>query len=595
MPAGCTNYVFSAAAEKTKSYTITQREITVNWNAPFTFTYDGEAHAPTAAAGDLAAGDTLTLTVTGAEINAGDYTATVAAFSRGNYKLTDDSTQAFRIDKANRAAPVLTPTDETYSGKNDGSIAGLSGDMEMSLTDDGTGFTAVTDTSGSGYAPGNYYFRYAEDANHYASPISPVTINAGPRIVITYMSDGAVYAGDTADYNDLLTAPADPQKDDFNFDGWFSDTAFTAKWDFTADRVTADLILYAKLTPDAFTITFDTRGGSYVAPLSLTPGAAVTAPADPTYNGYIFGGWMPPLPSVMPAENITLVAVWGKGNADTSSPVPYPVSYSTTAAVTAVPPNTTTSATTATSASGTSSSTSAAATSTSTSSSAKNTTPISSEPDFPEDDFDIIDIDGDETDTIPSNTYDDAEEETPEELGDIGADRDDDTTTEAPSDDETGYYLDISSLIPDARTAGMINDAAESIGLTANDELCWDIKLYRTVNGIITEQLHSSDEPLAIAIEIPSALRPLLAEYPDTARVIRIHEGRAEYLDCGYNSTTGMLTFLSDKFSVYSLVFKSGAPADSDDNPVTDAPFTDAWIITALSGFSIFVLRRKKA
>ena len=59
-----------------------------------------------------------------------------------------------------------------------------------------------------------------------------------------------------------------------------------------------------------YTITFDTAGGSEIAPITQDYGTAITAPADPTREGYTFIGWDREIPETMPAENITLKARW---------------------------------------------------------------------------------------------------------------------------------------------------------------------------------------------------------------------------------------------------------------------------------------------
>ena len=59
-----------------------------------------------------------------------------------------------------------------------------------------------------------------------------------------------------------------------------------------------------------YTITFDTAGGSEIAPITQDYGTAITAPADPTREGYTFIGWDTEIPTTMPAENITLKARW---------------------------------------------------------------------------------------------------------------------------------------------------------------------------------------------------------------------------------------------------------------------------------------------
>ena len=70
------------------------------------------------------------------------------------------------------------------------------------------------------------------------------------------------------------------------------------------------LTLYPVWNTNKYTITFDTAGGSEIAPITQDYGTAITAPADPTREGYTFIGWDKEIPTTMPAENITLKAKW---------------------------------------------------------------------------------------------------------------------------------------------------------------------------------------------------------------------------------------------------------------------------------------------
>ena len=70
------------------------------------------------------------------------------------------------------------------------------------------------------------------------------------------------------------------------------------------------LTLYPVWNTNQYTITFDTNGGSEIAPITQDYGTQIAAPADPTREGYTFIGWDREIPTTMPAENMTLKARW---------------------------------------------------------------------------------------------------------------------------------------------------------------------------------------------------------------------------------------------------------------------------------------------
>ena len=72
----------------------------------------------------------------------------------------------------------------------------------------------------------------------------------------------------------------------------------------------AGITLYPVWTPNRYTITFDTAGGSDIASITQDYGTAITAPTNPTREGYTFIGWDKAIPVTMPAENMTITAQW---------------------------------------------------------------------------------------------------------------------------------------------------------------------------------------------------------------------------------------------------------------------------------------------
>ena len=123
------------------------------------------------------------------------------------------------------------------------------------------------------------------------------------KYTITFDTNGgSEIAPITQDYGTAITAPADPTREGYTFIGW--DKAIPAT--MPAENVTVT----AQWEINRYTVTFDTAGGSEIAPITQDYGTAITAPADPTREGYTFIGWDKAIPATMPAENMTVTAQW---------------------------------------------------------------------------------------------------------------------------------------------------------------------------------------------------------------------------------------------------------------------------------------------
>lgn len=112
------------------------------------------------------------------------------------------------------------------------------------------------------------------------------------RFTVTFNSNGGSNVSSvTVDKDSLLTKPQDPTRAGFVFAGWFKDSNLSQEWNFNTDKVTQNITLYAKWAEETVTVSFDTDGGSSVAPVTVAKGGKVTAPANPTKDGYLFDGW----------------------------------------------------------------------------------------------------------------------------------------------------------------------------------------------------------------------------------------------------------------------------------------------------------------
>ena len=161
----------------------------------------------------------------------------------------------------------------------------------------------ITPPSSDEFKPADIFDQWAEKV----TTSKPYYLSLTANYTVTFDTDGgSEVASQTVPYGGQAAAPAVPAKPGYTFAGWERDGK---AYDFAAP-VTEDLTLTAKWTVNQYTLTFDTDGGSAIAPITQDYGTAVTAPADPTRTGYTFAGWTPEIPPAMPAENMTIKANW---------------------------------------------------------------------------------------------------------------------------------------------------------------------------------------------------------------------------------------------------------------------------------------------
>ncbi len=147
-------------------------------------------------------------------------------------------------------------------------------------------------------------------------PAENITLHAKWTInsyTISFNSNGgSAVASIIQNYGTAVTQPADPTKTGYTFAGWYADAGLTSSYTFTT-MPAQNTTLYAKWTANMYVLEFrDYNGtilqtGSYAFESSL---AAVTPPTPPTRSGYTFSGWSASIPATMPANNVTITALY---------------------------------------------------------------------------------------------------------------------------------------------------------------------------------------------------------------------------------------------------------------------------------------------
>ena len=167
--------------------------------------------------------------------------------------------------------------------------------------DYGTKITTPADPTRKGYT-----FKGWDKEIPKTMPAENMTVKAQWEInqyAITFDTNGgSEIAPITQDYGTAITAPDNPTREGYTFIGWDRDIPEI----MPAENITVT----AQWEINRYTITFDTAGGSEIAPITQDYGTNITAPADPTRKGYTFIGWDKAIPTTMPAENMTVTAQW---------------------------------------------------------------------------------------------------------------------------------------------------------------------------------------------------------------------------------------------------------------------------------------------
>ncbi len=189
------------------------------------------------------------------------------------------------------------------------------------------GVGATLPTAGDMTYTGHTFVGWYDNENLTGSPVTAISKTetgnkeywakweANPYTVTLNTNGGTINSGNVTGYTYGVGATL-PTADDMTytghtFVGWYDNE------NLTGDPVTAiggtemgNKEYWAKWEINQYTITVKPENGKADITITQDYGTPITAPADPTREGYTFAGWDKAIPATMPAENLTITAHW---------------------------------------------------------------------------------------------------------------------------------------------------------------------------------------------------------------------------------------------------------------------------------------------
>lgn len=278
------------------------------------------------------------------------------------------------------------------------------------------------------------------------------------------------------------------------------------------------------------TVIFDSKGGSAVESVKgLKYHDKVTKPADPTLTGYTFAGWYYESEegdelwdfdkNVIEWNETELFAKWEV----TPAPTPAPVTAHEPVYA-----------------------------------------PISSAAPAAEPTSGSVSAPAQETAAVPAGTLEDvtAESENAEEadISSTGSELadailDDSDRAAMAKGEDVKVYLEVEEVEPTAEEEALIEEAAEDIGDDITIAAYLDLNLFKQVGGSSAVQVHETNGQIEVSIDLPEGLENTDPTVERSYYIARIHDGEVEIIPAAYDPETGKISFLTDRFSIYAIIF----------------------------------------
>lgn len=134
---------------------------------------------------------------------------------------------------------------------------------------------------------------------------------------------------------------------------------------------------------------------------------------------------------------------------------------------------------------------------------------------------------------------------------------------------------DIASTV-DATEKTKVEEATKAASTDYSIGAYLDVDLFKQVGSKDAAAITKTNGKMKVTVTLPEALQ---GDY--TYKVVRVHDGVATVLDTTYDATTKALTFESDQFSTYAIIYKKAEAASLTEATTAAAAATTTEATTA--------------
>lgn len=127
--------------------------------------------------------------------------------------------------------------------------------------------------------------------NPVEPPVNP-PVESVKTYTISFHSLGGTQVNSVkTDTNGKVSSPTSPTKEGYEFVGWYTDTTYAEKVNFSQKQFSSDTILYAKWERIKLTVSFESNGGTEIDAVTVEYGTRLEVSNKPSKVGYSFAGW----------------------------------------------------------------------------------------------------------------------------------------------------------------------------------------------------------------------------------------------------------------------------------------------------------------